>query len=154
MELHTVACPNPACCNFGRHAAADIVPSSSLGKQGQRERFRCKACGRKFVATCGTFMYRLRISKEAFLGILKRYHGGQTIGDIAACTGVSTDTVLRVFDRAPAYREQVKEALIMEGGVAATTAEEIVQLMEHRARQRSRHRRQRALTRSHEQMGV
>jgi len=144
METHAVACPNPACDNFGRRRSRDIVAVSPVGKDKKRERFRCKACGRKFVATCGTFMYRMRIPEGAFLDILRRHHRGQTIADIAASIGVSTDTVLRVFDRTLPYREQVNEALIMECSLPARTAEEIVQLMEHRVRQRNTQRRQRA----------
>jgi transposase-like protein len=141
MEVYGMACPNPECENFGRRGTGEIVRASRLGKRRRRQRFRCNACGRTFVGTSGTFMYGLRIPREAFLDVLLRHHSGETIQSIAESIGVGKDTVLRVFDKTPAYREQVKEALVAGCDVPARTAEEIVQLMEHRARQKKTQRR-------------
>lgn len=61
MNTQDAACPNPECPMQGIHGA------ETLGIHSKKEkRFRCRKCGRTFVATHGTMFYR-RHYDEAFI---------------------------------------------------------------------------------------
>jgi hypothetical protein len=86
-----------------------------------------------FARTRGTFMYRLRISEEAFLETVMLHYGGYSSRRIAGQVRVSQSTVLRILDRAARYADQVKLALIRAGKAPQDVAERLAELIRWRA---------------------
>ncbi len=89
------------------------------------------------MSTRGTFMFRLRISEEAFLESVMLHYGGYSSRRIARDVGISKSTVLRMLERAAEYADQVKLALVRTGKAPQDVAERLAELIRWRSAARA-----------------
>jgi transposase-like protein len=97
------------------------------------QRYRCKICGRTFVATRGTPFYRLQTPAEEVLEVLARVAGGARITSVARATGVKHDTILAWLREAARHAEAVQEALLEHYPLSPDQVQGLLRHVQHRA---------------------
>jgi len=106
-------CPNPACPLFGREEGRRLERHSYYGAN-RTTQYLCRACGKTFAETKGTFFYQLRTPRKKVLQTLAMVaeHGG--IRATGRALGVDKDTVQKWVKRAGQHAEEVSAYLIVE----------------------------------------
>ena len=106
-------CPNPDCPLFGQEADSQLDRHSYYGPN-RTTQYLCRACGKTFSETKGTFFYRLRTPREKVLSALAMVaeHGG--IRATGRACGVDKDTIQSWVERAGRHAEEVSAYLIVE----------------------------------------
>jgi len=99
-------CPNPACARFGREENCQLERHAYYGPD-RSVQYLCRACGKTFSETKGTFFYRLRTPKERILTALAMIAEGGGIRATGRAIGVDKDTVQSWVERAGQHTEEV-----------------------------------------------
>ncbi|MBI2506153.1 MAG: IS1 family transposase [Candidatus Latescibacteria bacterium] len=106
-------CPNPACPRFGQEEGRQLERHSYYGLHHTTQ-YLCRACGKTFTETKGTFFYRLRTPRETVLQALAMVAEQGGIRATARATGVDKDTIQQWVDRAGRHVKEVSAYLIVE----------------------------------------
>ncbi len=110
MDPHDQFCHNRACWAYGRQGEGHIVIHS------QREgRYRCRRCGRTFVVTTGTALYRAHKVVDAVAQVVPLLAHGCPPQAIVAAFGWDERTVARYQGAAGAPCRRVHEHLVQAG---------------------------------------
>jgi transposase-like protein len=110
MNALEAFCPNPACEASGQRGAGNIV---SHGRQ--RQRYKCKRCGKTFSATAGTMYAGLRKDVTLVVVVVTLLAYGCPLQAIVQAYGLDERTVADWRDRAGRHGETVHEAVVMQG---------------------------------------
>lgn len=103
-------CPNPQCTLFGKEEGCQLERHAYYGP-ARTPQYLCRACGKTFSETKGTFFYRLRTPKERVLEALVMVAEGGGIRGTGRAMRVDKDTVQRWLDRAGRHAEEVSAYL-------------------------------------------
>lgn len=99
-------CPNPDCALFGIAEGCQLDRHAYYGSD-RRPQYLCRACGKTFSETKGTFFYRLRTPKEKVLNALAMVAENGGIRATGRAMGVDKDTVQSWVERAGKHVEEV-----------------------------------------------
>jgi transposase-like protein len=117
MERHPlpddVYCANPDCALFGQVATRQLERHAYCGPQ-RTVHYLCRACGKTFTETKGTFFYRLRTPRHKVLQALAMVAEQGGIRATGRAMGVDKDTIQRWVDRAGRHVQEVSAYLIVE----------------------------------------
>src|SRR6266849_5744992 len=105
-----VFCPNLDCMARGKIGEGNIVIH---GKQ--RQRYRCKTCGKTFSAQAGTMFEGLRKPKALIVIVVTLLAYGCPIQAIVQAFGLDERTVARWRDRAGNHCQEVHQAVVQQG---------------------------------------
>ena len=110
MNAQAAFCPNLACEARGQVGKGNIV---SHGEQ--RQRYKCKACGKTFSARAGTMFAGLRSETELVVIVVSLLANGCPLQAIVQAYGLDERTVAAWRDRAGEQCERVHEAVVKQG---------------------------------------
>lgn len=105
-------CPNPECPRFGQEEGCQLERHAYYGPN-RTTQYLCRACGKTFSETKGTFFYRLRTPREKILTALAMVAEGGGIRATGRAMGVDKDTIQSWVERAGKYTEEVSAYLIV-----------------------------------------
>ncbi len=108
-----VYCPNPDCALFGQVETRQLERHAYCGRQ-RTVHYLCRACGKTFSETKGTFFYRLRTPRATVLQALAMVAEQGGIRATGRVVGVDKDTIQRWVDRAGKHAEEVSAYMIVE----------------------------------------
>ncbi len=106
-------CPNPDCARFGQEEGRQLERHCYYGSRPSTQ-YLCRACGKTFAETKGTFFYRLRTPRDKVLQALAMVAEQGGIRSTGRAMGVDKDTIQRWVDRAGRYVQEVSAYLIVE----------------------------------------
>lgn len=106
-------CPNPECALFGSADGSQLDRHSYYGAD-RTVQYLCRACGKTFSETKGTFFYRLRTPREKVLTGLSMIAEGGGIRATGRAMGVDKDTIQRWVNRAGDHVEEVSAYLTVD----------------------------------------
>lgn len=106
-------CPNPSCPRFGQVEGRQLERHTYYGDRPTTQ-YLCRACGKTFTETKGTFFYRLRTPREKVLQALAMVAEQGGIRATGRAMGVDKDTIQRWVDRAGRHVKEVSAYLIVE----------------------------------------
>ena len=106
-------CPNPDCVLFGREEGCQLDRHSYYG-ESRTIQYLCRACGKTFSETKGTFFYRLRTPREQVLKALAMIAEGGGIRATGRAMGVDKDTIQSWVERAGKHVEEVSAYLTVD----------------------------------------
>ena len=108
MDPHRVFCPNWDCPARGQLGKDNIrIHSQKAG------RYRCRVCGRTFVARRGTTCYRLRTADETVTRVITLLAYGCPVAAIIQAFGYDERTVRDWWQRAGQHCQAVHEHLVI-----------------------------------------
>ena len=110
MNAQAAFCPNLACEARGEVGKGNIV---SHGEQ--RQRYKCKGCGKTFSATAGTMFAGVRSETELVVIVVTLLANGCPLQAIVQAYGLDERTVAAWRDRAGEHCERVHEAVVQQG---------------------------------------
>lgn len=105
-------CPNPECALFGIEEGCQLDRHAYYGPD-RTPQYLCRACGKTFSETKGTFFYRLRTPKEKVLTALAMIAEGGGIRATGRAMGVDKDTIQSWVERSGRHVEEVSAYLIV-----------------------------------------
>lgn len=109
-------CPNPACPDHqklqGDQPKPNIVKAGRTRKGVQR--YRCRTCGKYFVATSGTIFYRKHTAEHEILETLALLAEGNRISSLTRVKGHKEDTILGWLREAAAHVDTVEDVLMRD----------------------------------------
>jgi len=108
-----VYCPNSDCALFGQVETRQLERHAYYGPQ-RTVHYLCRACGKTFSETKGTFFYRLRTPRATVLQALAMVAEQGGIRATGRAVGVDKDTIQRWVDRARKHVEEVSAYMIVE----------------------------------------
>lgn len=117
-------CPTPECPLFGQVEKRQLERHAYCGPQ-RTVHYLCRACGKTFSETKGTFFYRLRTKREKILNALAIVVEQGGIRATARVTGVDKDTIQRWVDRAGQHAEEVSAYMIVECDLSEAQLDEL-----------------------------
>lgn len=103
-------CPNPDCTLFGHVEDCKLERHAYYGED-RKVIYLCRACGKTFSQTRGTFFFGLRTRQEKVLTALSMIAEGGGIRATGRALGVDKDTVQRWVERAGQHAEEVSAYL-------------------------------------------
>lgn len=106
-------CPNPGCPRFGQEEGRQLERHGYYGARPTTQ-YLCRACGKTFTETKGTFFYRLRSPREKVLQALAMVAEQGGIRATGRAMGVDKDTIQRWVDRAGRHIKEVSAYLIVD----------------------------------------
>jgi transposase-like protein/IS1 family transposase len=110
MNAQEVFCPNLACEARGEQGTGNIV---SHGQQ--RQRYKCKRCGKTFSANAGTMYAGLRSEVTLVVIVVTLLANGCPLQAIVQAYGLDERTVAAWRDRAGRHAETVHKAVVGQG---------------------------------------
>ena len=117
-------CPHPDCPLFGQVETSQLERHAYYGLQ-RVPQYLCRACGKTFSETRGTFFYRLRTARAKVLQALAMVVEQGGIRATARAVGVDKDTIQRWVDRAGKHAEEVSAYMIVEGHLTEVQLDEL-----------------------------
>ena len=119
-------CPHPDCTIRTRDATPRVIHHSLLHtRTGTRQRWRCKNCGRTFVARSQTPYHRLRSPAARFEGAVQMSLEGMSKAGIARAIEVSASTVGRWLSRAAVHARRFQDEILRDVSAAEVQADEV-----------------------------
>ena len=103
-------CPNPECSVFGQEEGRQLERHAYYGPD-RTTQYLCRACGKTFSETKGTFFYRLRTPREKILTALSMVAEGGGIRATGRAMGVDKDTIQSWVERAGKHTKEVSAYL-------------------------------------------
>ena len=91
-----IICQNPQCSYYLKSNGSDIVKRGR--NRAGHQRFQCRHCGRFFVETLGSPIYRRKLSPVDLTRICRLFTGGYSIRKIEKTCGYHRDTVGRLLN--------------------------------------------------------
>lgn len=109
-------CPNEACLDYQKLPSQQAQPNIiKAGKTRQGvQRFRCRTCGKYFVATTGTMFYRKRTPEHEILETLALLAEGNRISSLTRVKGHKEDTILSWLREAAQHSGAVEDQLLKD----------------------------------------
>jgi len=107
MDPQHVFCPNPECPARGQQGQGNIGIHSQ-----KAQRYRCRVCGRTFVARQGTALYRLRTSEAIVVQVITLLAYGCPVAAIVQAFGLDERTVRAWWRRAGRHCQAVHEHVV------------------------------------------
>ena len=126
-DLQEIVCPNPECEYYLRADGKAIIRRGKY-KTGH-QRYNCKHCGRFFMDTVGTAIYRKHLSKDEIRLIYRLYLERNGIRSIERITGHHRDTVSNLI-RDTVRNEKTEDYLVKQIGLTANECEKLWALLE------------------------
>ena len=122
-----VVCPNPECTHYLK------VEGKAIIKRGKyrtgHQRYYCKHCGKFFMDTVGTSVYRKHLSKDEIRLIYRLFLEKNGIRSIERITGHHRDTVSKLL-RDTVKNEKTENYLINQIGLTANECDKLWKLLE------------------------
>jgi transposase-like protein/IS1 family transposase len=112
MDASTQFCPNLECKSSGKIGQGNIVVH-----QRNRERYKCKTCGRTFSARRGTALEGIRKPEEQFIIVITLLAYGCPIQAIVQAYGLDERTVADWRDRAGIHCQKVHQYKVEQGNI-------------------------------------
>ena len=109
MDPRSQFCHNPDCPTRGKVGEGNITVHSR-----KERRYRCRTCGKTFVGTKGTAMYRLHKPSELFSLVLVLISHGCPVQAAVAAFGLDERTVGDWLQKAGIHCEQVHRHLVRD----------------------------------------
>jgi transposase-like protein len=109
MDPQTQFCPNISCPARGKVNENNIVIHSR-----KEARYKCKICGKTFVATTGTPFYRLRHSMEVVTLVMTLIAYGCPVQAIVAAFRLDERTVMSWQARSGKHCQRVHQQLVQQ----------------------------------------
>lgn len=106
-------CPHATCSLFGQVEGHTLERHTYYGAH-RTTQYLCRACGKTFAETKGTFFYRLRADRAQVVQALAMVVEQGGIRATARAIGVDKDTVQRWVERAGRHVAEVSAYLIVE----------------------------------------
>jgi transposase-like protein len=120
MDPSSVSCPNLACSDKGRVGAGNIHVHSHAER-----RYRCRTCGRTFVATTNTPLYRLHHPAATMTLVLTLLLHGCPIPAVVAAFTLDERTVRAWLHKAGAHAATLHERMVGDVAARQVQADEI-----------------------------
>lgn len=86
-----VTCPNKKCSHYGEQKGKDIIKKGK-NRAGHRQ-YHCFHCGKYFVETKGTPLYRRRLSEKKIRQLCKELVEKKGIRAVERTMGIHRDTI-------------------------------------------------------------
>ena len=109
-------CLNRACPDYQKlqsHQSKPNIIKAGKTRQGV-QRFKCRTCGKYFVATSGTIFYRKRTAEGEILETLALLAEGNRISSLTRVKGHKEDTILSWLREAARHTEELEEVLMKD----------------------------------------
>lgn len=126
-SLHEIVCPNPECEHYLKEEGKAIIKRGKY-KTGH-QRYYCKHCGKFFMDTIGTVVYRKHLPKDQIRLIYRLYLEKNGIRSIERITGHHRDTISNLI-RSTIKNEKTENYLIKQIGLTANECEKLWALLE------------------------
>lgn len=126
-DLQETLCPNPECEYYLRADGKAIIRRGKY-KTGH-QRYHCKHCGKFFMDTVGTAIYRKHLSRDEIRLIYRLYIERNGIRSIERITGHHRDTVSNLI-RDTVRNEKTEDYLVKQIGLTANECEKLWALLE------------------------
>lgn len=107
---NNVVCQNLKCAYYTREKGKDITKAGVLGTGHQR--YLCHHCGKTFVETKGTLLYKKHLSENQIIEICKHLVEKNGIRSIERLTGHHRDTISHTLEQLGEQARKVNEILI------------------------------------------
>ncbi len=105
-------CPYQDCPDFGKTDHDNVI---KFGKTRQdKQRFRCKTCGKTFNENYGTLLHGKRTAEKDILETLALLAEGSRISSLHRAKGFKQDTILAWLRQAAEHAEQLEERLLKD----------------------------------------
>lgn len=122
-----IQCQNPECEYYLKVEGKAVVKSGKY-KTGH-QRYYCKHCGKYFMETVGTAIYRKHLSNDEIRMIYRLYIEGNGIRGIERLTGHHRDTVSNLL-KETVKNEKTEEYLISQIGLTAKECKKLWKLLD------------------------
>jgi transposase-like protein/IS1 family transposase len=109
MNPQSLFCTNDACPSRGRQDAGNLVLHDR-----QKQRYRCKRCGKTFTATKGTPFYRLQTEPQTVVQVLTLLAFGCPLQAIVQAFALDERTIASWQQRAGVHCQGVHQALVCQ----------------------------------------
>ncbi len=125
-RFNEVACPNPACSDYGIRGKVNVTGNGTYGtKSGRVRKYICHTCDRVFCDRTNTAFYDLRTEEDKVLMALKMVLKGLSLRSISEILNVSADTVSHWLSIAAEHSEEVNKILLKDLRVSKVELDEL-----------------------------
>ena len=109
-EVSDLCCVNSQCPDYGKRGAGNLVCRKLFGKE--RWRFvRCRTCRQEFSERRGTALFGVHLPTAKALSVLEHVADGCGVRQTSRLTGASTNTVMRLTQKARAHAAAIHDEL-------------------------------------------
>jgi transposase-like protein len=109
-EVSDLCCVNSQCPDYGKRGAGNLVCRKLFGKE--RWRFvRCRTCRQEFSERRGTALFGVHLPTAKALSVLEHVADGCGVRQTSRLTGASTNTVMRLTQKAGAHAAAIHDEL-------------------------------------------
>ena len=109
-EASDLCCVNSQCPDYGKRGAGNLVCRKLFGKE--RWRFvRCRTCRQEFSERRGTALFGVHLPTAKALSVLEHVADGCGVRQTSRLTGASTNTVMRLTQKAGAHAAAIHDEL-------------------------------------------
>ena len=109
-EVSDLCCVNSQCPDYGKRGAGNLVCRKLFGKE--RWRFvRCRTCQQEFSERRGTALFGVHLPTAKALSVLEHVADGCGVRQTSRLTGASTNTVMRLTQKAGAHAAAIHDEL-------------------------------------------
>lgn len=126
-EKDEIVCQNPECEYYLKTEEKAVVKSGKYNTGHQR--YYCKHCGKYFMETSGTPVYRKHLSKDEIRMIYRLFIEKNGIRSIERITGHHRDTVSKLL-KETVKNEKTEEYLISQVGLTAEECKKLWKILE------------------------
>jgi len=119
---HETVCPNPECEYYLRAEGKAIIKRGKY-KTGH-QRYYCKHCGKFFMDTVGTAVYRKHLSGDEIKLVYRLFLEKNGIRSIERITGHHRDTISHLI-KDTVRNKKTEEYLVKKIGLTATECEKL-----------------------------
>jgi len=134
-ETDEIVCQNPKCEFYHKKGEKNVVKSGKY-KTGH-QRYYCKHCGKYFMDTVGTSIYRKHLSNDEIRMIYRLYIEGNGIRSIERITGHHRDTISKLL-KETIQNEKTEEYLINQIGLTSNECKKLWKILEAKRKPPSR----------------
>ncbi|MBF0435889.1 MAG: IS1 family transposase [Magnetococcales bacterium] len=129
-----IGCVNHGCKHYGIKGLGNVVVRRRYGAGGIRFH-RCRHCQHEFSERNGTPLYDLRIPKEKIVAVVSHLAEGTGVRKAARLTGVSRDTVGRIFKRVGSHAREIHGRLVTDLDVSEVQMDEMWSFVEKKGQE-------------------
>jgi len=122
-----VVCPNPECVYYLKAEGKAVIKRGKY-KTGH-QRYYCKHCGKFFMDTIGTSVYRKHLSKDEIRLIYRLFLEKNGVRSIERITGHHRDTVSNLL-KDTIKNEKTEDYLVNNIGLTANECDKLWKLLE------------------------
>jgi transposase-like protein len=126
-SLNQTVCPNPECEYYLRVEGKAVIKRGKY-KTGH-QRYCCKHCGRFFMDTIGTAVYRKHLSADEIKLVYRLFLEKNGIRSIERITGHHRDTISHLI-KDTVWNQKTEEYLVKQIGLTASECEKLWALLE------------------------